>query len=278
MNLDFNNITPAYGDVIFLMLGALLLFLVLFLIFLRRAGRKAQGQAKPISLRTIPAYDSTREGFSRAAETGNAVHTSPGSGGIGARGVTTAATLAGLSIVESMSRVSAITGAPVQATTNDAVAYALTDNALRRGYVQAGWPLERESGGARFLTHSDPLAYVAAAAEVAHQNRVTHAVMAGHFGPEVLFLIEAQRRSGAHQIAGASDPQALALMSITTDHTLIGEEIFASGAYLERRASFIASLLSQDGLRWAIILLIVVGFILVNVLGQEWTRLLSFYP
>ena len=276
--MDLNSITPAYGDAIFLMLGALLLFLILFLFYLRRAGRGRQGHAPPLALRPIPAYDSTREGFSRAAETGNAVHTSPGSGGVGARGVTTAATLAGLSMVESMSRVSAVTGAPVQATTNDAVAYALTENALRRGYVQAGWPLERESGGARFLTHSDPLAYVAAAAEVAHQNRVTHAVMSGHFGPEVLFLLEAQRRSGAHQIAGASDPQALALMSITADHTLIGEEIFASGAYLERRASFAASLLSQDGLRWAIILLIIVGFILVNILGQEWTNIISFYP
>lgn len=276
--MDFNSISPAYGDAIYLMLGALLLFLVLFLLYLRRASQARRGQAPEVSLRIIPAYDATREGFSRSAETGNAVHTSPGSGGIGAGGVTTAATLAGLSMVESMSRVSAITGAPVQATTNDAVAYALTDNAIRRGYTQAGWPLENESGGARFLTHSDPLAYVAAAAEVVGQNKVTHAVMSGYFGPEVLFLIEAQRRSGAQQITGASDPQALALMSITADHTLIGEEIFASGAYLEKRGSYIASLLSQDGLRWAIILLIIAGFVLVNILRQSWPNLISFYP
>jgi hypothetical protein len=177
-----------------------------------------------------------------------------------------------------MARVSAITGAPVQATTNDAIAYALTDNSLRLGYQRAGWTLESESGGARFLTHNDPLAYVAAAAQVVDQQRVSHAVMAGQFGPEVLFLTEAQRRSGAQQIAGSSDYEALALMFITADHTLIGEEIFASGAYLERRGTHIASLLAQDGLRWVLIVLIIAGFIVVNILGENWPRLFTFYP
>jgi hypothetical protein len=187
-------------------------------------------------------------------------------------------TLAGMTLVESMARVSAITGAPVEATTNDAVAYALTDNALRRGYQRAGWSLENESGGARFLTHGDPLAYVAGAAEVAEGQQVSHAVMAGQFGPEVLILAEAQRRSGAQQIMGSTDHQGIALLSITADHTLIGEEIFASGAYLEQRTTHSASLLAQDGLRWAVILLIVVGFIVLNVLGNSWTQVLTLLP
>ncbi|HYP42004.1 MAG TPA: DUF6754 domain-containing protein [Chloroflexia bacterium] len=276
--MDFTDISPAYGDLLFFMLGALLLFLVLFVVYLWLVGWGRKGQGANITLRPIPGYDATREGLATAAETGRAVHTSPGTGGVGARGVTTASTLAGMAIVESMARVSAITGAPVQATTNDAVAYALTDNALRRGYLRAGWSMESENTGVRFLTHSDPLAYAAAAAEVVRQNRVSHAVMAGQFGPEVLLITEAQRRSGAQQIAGASDPQALALMTITVDHTLIGEEIFASGAYLEQRRSHIASLLAQDGLRWVVIAIIIAGFIIVNILGQEWATLFSLYP
>lgn len=276
--MDFSNISPAYGTALYLMLGALLLFLVLFIASLWRAGWGRKGEVAPITLRPIRAYDATREGLAIAAETGRAVHTSPGSGGVGARGVTTAGTLAGMAIVESMARVGAITGAPVQATTNDAIAYALTDNSLRRGYLRAGWSLESENAGARFLTHNDPLAYAAAAAEVVERNKVSHAVMAGQFGPEVLLITEAHRRSGAQQIGGATDPQAIALLSITADHTLIGEEIFASGAYLERRTSHIASLLSQDGLRWAIIALIILGFILMNFLQQDPKSLLTLYP
>lgn len=276
--MNIEGISPAFGDTSFLMLGVLLLFLVLFGIYLGREGRKRKVGGTPTSLRRIPAYNAAREGFATAAETGRAVHVSPGTGSLTDTGVMAASTLAGMSVVESVSRVSAITGAPLQATTNASITFALTENALRRGYRRAGWPLENESGGARFLTHNDPIAYMAAASEVVAQNKVSQAVLAGHFGPEVLFLMEAQRRSGAQQITGSSDSQGLALMSITADHTILGEEIFASGAYLERRTSHIASVLSQDGLRWAIIALIIAGFILVNALGKSPSQLLTYYP
>jgi len=277
--MDFSNIQPAYGDSLYIMLGALVVFLVLFLIYLWRAGWGRKGHVgRRFNFRSIAAYDATNEGLARAAETGRAVHTSPGTGGVGGAGIQSASTLAGMTVVESMARVAAITGAPVQATTNDAIAFSLTDNALRRGYRRAGWTLENESGGARFLTHNDPLAYVAGAAEVAESQQVSHAVMAGQFGPEVLVLTEAQRRSGAQQIIGSTDQQGIALLSITADHTLIGEEVFASGAYLERRTTTSASLLAQDGLRWAIIVLIIVGFILVNLFGKDWTQVLTLLP
>jgi hypothetical protein len=262
------------------MLGALVFFLVFFLIYLWRGGwgRKGDGERLRFNFRAIPGYDATNEGLARSAETGRAVHTSPGTGGVGGQGMQSASTLAGMGLVESMARVAAITGAPVEATTNDAVAYALTDNALRRGYQRAGWSLENESGGARFLTHGDPLAYAAGAADIAESQQVSHAVMAGQFGPEVLLLAEAQRRNAAQQIIGSTDHQGVSLIYITADHTLIGEEVFASGAYLERRTTHSASLLAQDALRWAVILLIIVGFILLNILGKDWTDVLSLLP
>lgn len=276
--MDVTGISPAYGDTIYIMLGLLLVFLLLLVYNLWRQGKVRKAHGKTPTLRSIPGYDAAQVGFATAAETGRAVHVSPGTGDLSSGGVVAASTLAGMSAVESVARVSAITGAPVQATANAAEAFALTENALRRGYRRAGWAIESENAGARFLTHDDALAYVAAASEVVSQNKVSQAVLVGHFGPEVLFLMEAQRRSGAHQITGSSDPQALAVMALNADHTIIGEEIFASGAYLERRSSHIASLLSQDGLRWAVVALIIIGFILVNVLGQSPVELLSFYP
>jgi hypothetical protein len=278
--MDLSSIQPAYGDSLYIMLGALVLFLVFFLVYLWRAGwgRGLDASKMRLNFRAIPGYDATNEGLARAAETGRAVHTSPGTGGVGGQGMQSASTLAGMGLVESMARVAAITGAPVEATTNDAIAYALTDNALRRGYQRAGWSLESESGGARFLTHSDPVAYVAGAAEIAEGQKVSHAVMAGQFGPEVLVLTEAQRRSGAQQIIGSADHQGIALIALTADHTLIGEEIFASGAYLEHRTTHSASLLAQDALRWVVILLILVGFIVLNIFGKEWTGVLSLLP
>jgi hypothetical protein len=272
------DVSPAYGDALYLMLGALTLFLVLFTVYLWRTGWGRKGYSRLFTLRPLRAYDAAREGLSRASETGRALHASPGTGGVRAGGTATASTLAGMTVVESMARASAITGAPVIATTNDAVAYALTENAIRRGYQRAGWSMEGESGGARMVTHEDSIAYIAGAAEVVGQQKTSHAVTVGQFGPEVLFLLEAQRRSGANQIAGSSDPQAAALMLLAADQTLIGEEIFASGAYLERRQSHIASLLAQDGLRWIVILAIIAGFIVANILGEGPSTWFGLYP
>ena len=275
------SIEPAYGSALLVMLGMLALFLVLFLAYLwlsgwGRSGATRAGRA--FTLRHISGYEAANEGLALSAETGRAVHASPGTGSVGAQGVGSAATLAGMALVESMARVSAITGAPVQATTNDAVAYALADNALRRGARRAGWTLEDDGGEVRFLTHADPLAYVAGATDVVEGQKVSSAVMAGQFGPEVLILTEVQRRNGAQQIIGASDPQALALINISADYTLIGEEIFASGAYLERRTTHTASLLAQDGLRWALIILILLGFIVGNAIGINWNEVLTIIP
>lgn len=274
------TVSPAYGSALLIMLGALALFLVLFLVYLWRSGwgkLMEPGQETKYKLRHIPGYEAANEGLALSAETGRSIHTSPGTGSVGAQGVGSAATLAGMSVVESMARVSAITGAPVQATTNDAVAYALSDNALRRGARRAGWSLEGESE-VRFLTHGDPLAYVAGASDIVEGQKVSSAVMVGQFGPEVLILSEVQRRNGAQQIIAATDHEALALTQISADHTLIGEEIFASGAYLENRTTHIASLLAQDGLRWAVLVLIVLGFIIGNMIGINWNEALKITP
>jgi hypothetical protein len=58
-------------------------------------------------------------------------------------------------------------------------------------------------------------------------------------------------------------------MLLAADQTLVGEEIFASGAYLERRQSHIASVLTQDWLRWIVILAIIAGFVVANLLGED---------
>jgi hypothetical protein len=68
-------------------------------------------------------------------------------------------------------------------------------------------------------------------------------------------------RAGYHQVVGTTDPQTLALMRVAADDILVGEEIFAGGAYAPGRPIQIASLLTEDWLRW----LLVVGIFIVAV-------------
>src|SRR5207248_7766938 len=77
-------------------------------------------------LRPIPGYDVARGAIARAAEEGHSLHLAPGPDAVGESGTRTAETLAGLAWVGALSEQAALTGAPMVATTGDAVSLILT--------------------------------------------------------------------------------------------------------------------------------------------------------
>jgi hypothetical protein len=261
------------------MLPALILGIFIVVILLR-VGRFRRSTDWP--LRTIPGYDMARRAVARSAEAGHPLHLSPGPGAVGESGVGTAETLAGLNMVSALGSQAALTGATLAATTADATTLALVENVVRQDYAAAGRldeaPLvgairtrtvEGHAQGVRMLAHRDRLAYVAAATDLIENEGAMYSLASGGFGPEYLRLGEAQARAGVPAVAGATDPQALATMMVSTEHTLIGEEIFAAGAYLGRYAAHLASLQAQDLVRWLVIALIIIGVILASVLGTD---------
>jgi hypothetical protein len=85
--------------------------------------------------------------------------------------------------------------------------------------------------------------------------------MVGHFGDEYLLMGEvAARREVAH-VGGSSNPNALPFIYLSADQTLMGEEIYAAGAYLQQRHSHIGSLMAQDAIRWLIVFTIFGGIL-----------------
>jgi hypothetical protein len=42
---------------------------------------------------------------------------------------------------------------------------------------------------------------------------------------------------------------------------LLGEEIYAAGAYLQQKPAHLGSLMSQDAMRWLVFLIILIGII-----------------
>jgi hypothetical protein len=84
----------------------------------------------------------------------------------------------------------------------------------------------------------------------------------GAFGDEFPLMAETGAQHGLIQAGGTANPQALPFVLTSVSHPLIGEEIYAAGAYLSERRSHIASLLAQDTVR----ALIVAGTILLVLL------------
>lgn len=210
--------------------------------------------------RPLPAFEVLWAALGRGAETGRAIHISPGAGTIGNR-ATTAETVAGLLAVERVASEAAFNGAPILATSGDAVAHLALRGAIRQSYQLAGQGQDYHPGTVQLLAHQDGLAYGAGVGAMYARQRLEASQLIGSFGQEFLLLGEEGATREVPQVAGAVSPIALPVLFLTTRLVLIGEEIFAADAYLASSPTPQARLLTQDFLRTLIILLIIVGLI-----------------
>jgi hypothetical protein len=228
-------------------------FLGLMVLFRVRAHRGAS-----FHLRPIPAYDLIRRQAGQAIETGQRLHLSLGTGGMG--GADTAASLAALPILGLLADPVAIQDAPPMVTVADATLLPVALDATRRAVQRSRSSLPHD---AAMLVAPRPLAYAAATGTLLRDHKPTANVAIGAFGSEVVLMLHAGEEAGVTQIAGSADPVGQAVMTVSAGApVIVGEEIFASGAYVCHEPSHIASLMAQDVWRAVVVGVIVVGVIL----------------
>ncbi len=237
-------------------LVTVIFFGILIGIFWLLALRKG---AKPRGLRRIEAYESLPATVGAAVETGHRIHISLGSGTIGE--VTTAATISGLGVLDQVASVAAISDKPPIVTAADGAAMLLAQDTLRGVYNRQNAseqydPLSAQVAG---LT---PLGFGAALPGVLDDEMVAGTVLIGSVGQEAVLLAEAGRRADLTTVAGSDLPAAQAVLFATADQPLIGEDLFAGSAYINRRPAHLASLRAQDWMRIIIGGLIVLGVLL----------------
>jgi hypothetical protein len=113
----------------------------------------------------------------------------------------------------------------------------------------------------------DRTAYAIGAQDIINQERVVANVMVGDLGEEYLLLGEAGAQREIAQMVGSSSVNTQPLMQATSEHALIGEEVFAASAYLTRRPAHVASLHLQDALKVVIAAAIVIGILIKSLIG-----------
>jgi hypothetical protein len=211
-------------------------------------------------LRPIAAYEALRDVVvAEAAEAGRTIHVSPGLGSVADERVVES--LAGVVVLEYVAGKAAASGARLMVTVANPTLLPVAQRALRRACEQVSAAKSTASIEARFIAPG-PAEYAAGVLDVLEHERVSANVMIGTFGDEYLLMGETAARQGHDQIAGTASLEALPFMYVSADKTLIGEEIFASGAYLAPTPSRLGSLLAQDWMRGLIILGILVGVVL----------------
>jgi hypothetical protein len=107
-----------------------------------------------------------------------------------------------------------------------------------------------------------PFSYVAGLPAILGTGDVTVHVMIGSFGAEAALAADFGERNGVFVLAGTDDVQAQSLLYATATHPLIGEEVFAGGAYLNAGPLHQASLSTQDLVRFLIVAAILLGTLL----------------
>ena len=226
---------------------------------------RALSGKRPISRRPLPGLEVMRRALARGAETGRAIHLSPGSGAVGTRSGT-AETVAGLLAAERVASEAALNGAPILVSSGDAVAHLALRGSLRQAYQRAGLGQDYDPVNVQLLAHQDPMAYASGVTTLYGRQKLEVSQLIGSFGQEFLLAGEVGAQRDVPQLAGATTTTALPLIYLTADGALIGEEIYAAEAYLARSPAPLARLLTQDALRTVVIVAILV-LLLLTVFG-----------
>jgi hypothetical protein len=238
-----------------------LLFLLIFTGLLAFfAVRVRRGGPKPV-LRRIRAFEAMKGLVGRAVESGRMLHISLGVGS--AANQTTADSLAGLTVLDFLSEQAADTGIPPVVSMADPTVMLLAQNGVRT------------AGGGEEATEQvrliapQPAAYAAGVMNILDSDEVNGTVQVGKFGDEYLLIGETAARHGMAHIGGASDPNTLPFIYASAQETLLGEEMYAAGAYLKHIPAHIGSLVAQDTMRW-VVALVMLGGVLVATLQWWW--------
>jgi hypothetical protein len=269
------NITLALGTSTVFVLIALLIFLILFFLawFPLERGRK-------LNLRPLKPLARLEEMIGRSAESGKSIHYSPGTGGFTSpTGATAPETLAGLTALSSVARASARTTANVTVTSNDALTYLVAGDVTAAEYAAVGRPEDYSPTNVRFITQDDRIAYAAGVTGLLGESKFDGNVMLGQFESEYLLAGDQANRRDVPQIVGSSRVEALPFMvaSAGSENTLLGEEVYAAPAYLDRQPAHLASLVTQDRVRLIVIAAIILGVVagsagLLNNIGDYFLR------
>ncbi|MBE3065812.1 MAG: hypothetical protein IMZ73_00050 [Chloroflexi bacterium] len=212
----------------------------------------------PSVFRDIPALTRLRKAVGLVVEDGSRLHVSLGRGALTTP--QSASALAGLALLRRLADLTSAGDQPPIVTSGEATLAILSQDTLQAAAKFSQQVAFDPTTGR--LTGLTPFSYAAGAIPVIRDENVSANLLMGNFGVEVALLTDAVERENTFVLAGSDNLTAQAVIYASAQEPLIGEEIYAAGAYVESGPLHTASLTVQDILRWLIIAVILVGALL----------------
>jgi hypothetical protein len=218
----------------------------------------------PLDLRPIEGYQILPVAVDEAVESARRLHLSLGASAVGQE--TTLAALAGAEVMYHLIRRMSFTRQLPLVTMSDPVTLAVTEDTLRKAYLSRDNLTAYHPTAAVWYPQGErSLAFAAGVSSLAADIDAPSHVMLGTFGSEIAYFGESSMRREQRLVANSIVLEGQAVAYGMADASIIGEELFVGGAYLNRdNTAQMGSLIALDTLRWGIIVFGILLGILVN--------------
>ncbi|MFN7181369.1 MAG: DUF6754 domain-containing protein [Planctomycetota bacterium] len=242
----------------------LLIFTVVLLYYIERGKR-----GKEIFIRKMAGLDAIDDAIGRATEMGKPILYV-----FGLNGVSSLSTIASLSIFGQVIKKLAQYGTRILVPCFDPIVMTVAKEVAKNSYLQAGRPdLYREDD--IFFVTDDQFGYVTSVNGLMVKQKTATNLFLGYFMAEALLLSETGVINKSIQIAGTDAVTQLPFFVVTCDYTLIGEELYAAGAYVSKEPLLLSTLKVQDIFKIVIFAVILFESIF-NSVGLELLKYIFF--
>jgi hypothetical protein len=221
--------------------------------------RLARTRAKDMFIRRIPGVDAIEDAIGRSTEMGRPVLYVTGT-----EEIQDIQTMASLLILGHVAEMTAAYDTELKVANLFPLTMVVAEEIVRQGYSNAGRPDAHRPENVMFIT-SEQFAYAAAINGMILRDRPATNIFLGRFYAESLLLSETGFMVGAVQIAGTAEFTQLPFFIAACDYTLIGEELYATSAYLTREPTLMAQLKAGDVMKVLIMATVVIGVALATL-------------
>lgn len=207
-----------------------------------------------VSIRRIPGIDAIEEATGRSVEMGRPLFMTTGFTGI------SPLLWAVLGIMGYIGKLAARFRQRFFVPQRDVRVMALVSEFLTEVYRKEGRPELFVQDAVPYLS-DDQFSYAAGYMGMVHRERAGACFLMGSFAAESLILAEAGQQMGAMQVAGTISYTQIPFFITTCDYVVIGEELFAAGAYLSDDPVQKGSIAGQDLAKAVLATMMLVGII-----------------
>jgi hypothetical protein len=230
---------------------------------------------KPI-IRRLAALDALDDAVGRCAEMGRSLHYLLGWYSIKRGRDFAQQKVAGLTVLGYVSELAGKYGVPVHVSLANSEEIPLCRETIRQGMVTSGHPELYDPDQIQYITDALYGYFAGVSGRIAREQPAAN-IMLGPFEAEVCMFAETASSVGAVQIGGSSQSWQLPAWVSVVDYCLLGEELYAAGAYLSEDPEQQSIIMMLDYEKLFIIALVIIGALLLTAGNKSLSDFLNNY-